>query len=599
VLNYFDRLTESLARKLVVIIGLLILSGSGIFWYASIRADRRDLMDNSVAFISSFSEMIDRSIRYDMLLNHKEHIQRALESIGATAAIKRVNLFSKNGEIRFSSEKGMIGRRVIETSPPCVGCHNDRSRPRETLLTGKQWTIYDESEGRRVLSFVEPIYNEPDCFTALCHAHSQEQRVLGILTTDFSLSAIDKRIKEKMINTSLFTLLFLAASAAILYLIFWRFVLKPITVLSKGMERVTSGDLSQMVPYPSKDEIGKLALTFNLMTTELRTSRQKMEAWTHILAEEVEKKTLIIKKAQDKLIEVEKLAALGRLTADIAHEIRNPLSALGGFGRRLQKIVAGKKEKEYSDIIVAEVNRLEHILRDILSFSREAKFHFERMPVTAAVKDSIATFSELCTEHSIEVVVELNTDFPVLMDKMHTRQAIDNLLSNAIDAMPEGGTLAISTTVEKENNIDYVIVQVLDTGAGIPEDKLSLIFEPFHTTKVIGHGTGLGLSITRKIVEEHGGFIKAVNNIISGITFRLYFPYQSNEDLLGTPCWEFMKCNRDVNCEVKCPAYPNFGRACWVVAGTFCAGKVQGTFAQKYEDCSKCDFYEKVLQKKI
>jgi len=597
-LNYFSRLTESLAGKLVVIIGLFILSGSSIFWYVSIRTDKRDLMDNSVAFIASFSEMIDRSIRYDMLLNHKEHIQRALESISATEAIKRVNLFSRNGGIHYSSEKGMIGRRVGMTSPPCAGCHDGRSKPRETLLKGKQWTIYDDSEGHRVLSFVEPIYNEPDCFNALCHVHRQEERVLGILTTDFSLSAIDRQIKEQMISTSLFTLLFLTASAVILYLIFWRFVLNPITVLSRGMEGVISGDLSQIVPSPSKDEIGKLALTFNLMTSELRTSRQEMETWTKILAEEVEKKTLGIKKAQDKLIEAEKLAALGRLTADIAHEIRNPLSALGGFGRRLQKIVANKKEKEYSDIIVNEVKRLEHILGDILSFSREAKFNFERIPVTSVVKDSIATFSELCAEHSIEVVVEINTGFSILIDKMHARQAIDNLLSNAIDSMPNGGTLTISTASEEVSNIDYVAVHVSDTGTGIQEDKLSLIFEPFHTTKVIGHGTGLGLSITRKIIEEHGGFVKAANNMKSGITFSLYFPYQSNEDLLGTPCWEFKKCHRDVNSEVKCPAYPHFGRACWVVAGTFCEGKAQGTFAQKYEDCSKCDFFKKVVQKK-
>ena len=134
-------------------------------------------------------------------------------------------------------------------------------------------------------------------------------------------------------------MLFLTASAVILYLIFWRFVLNPITVLSRGMEGVISGDLSQIVSCPSKDEIGRLALTFNQMTNELHTSRQEMETWTQILAEEVENKTLGIKKAQDKLIESEKLAALGRLTADIAHEIRNPLSALGGFGRRLQKIV--------------------------------------------------------------------------------------------------------------------------------------------------------------------------------------------------------------------------------------------------------------------
>jgi hypothetical protein len=153
--------------------------------------------------------------------------------------------------------------------------------------------------------------------------------------------------------------------------------------------------------------------------------------------------------------------------------------------------------------------------------------------------------------------------------------------------------------MEKVNRLKYVSLHVSDTGPGIPDDKLALVFEPFHTTKIIGSGTGLGLSITRKSIEEHGGFIRARNNVGVGITFSLYFPYQSNEDLIRTPCWEYMKCRREVNSELKCPAYPNFGRACWAVAGTFCEGKVQGTFAQKYQDCKKCEFYNKASQKEI
>jgi signal transduction histidine kinase len=597
VLNFVDRLAGSLAGKLLIIFGLLILSGSGILWYISIRADKKDLMDNTVTFISSFSEMIDRSIRYDMLLNRRNDIQKTVESISATKSIKRVSLFDRNGLVHYSSERGTIGSHADKTSRICIGCHEDLSRPRETLIEAKRWTIYDESEGHRILSFIEPIYNEPNCFSARCHVHSQDQRVLGLLMTDFSLDPIDERIKRKMIHTSLFTVLFLTATAAALYLIFWRFVLKPIKVLSQGMARVTSGDLSQTVPHQSKDEIGKLAQAFNVMTAELGASRRKMETWTETLEEKVKEKTVEIKRTQGILIQAEKLAALGRLTADIAHEIRNPLSALGGFGRRLKKIAVGKKEKEYSNIIVSEVDRLEHILRDILLFSRDAKIHFERMPITEIVKDSITTFTELCAEHAIEVVTEFSTDFLILIDKTHIRQSIDNLLSNAIDAMPQGGTLTISTIAEEVNKIKYVSLHVSDTGPGIPDDKLPLVFEPFHTTKIIGYGTGLGLSITRKCVEEHGGFIRAKNNMRAGITFSLYFPYQSDEDLIKTPCWEHMKCGREVNSEVKCPAYPNFGRACWVVAGTFCEGRVQGTFAQKFEDCKKCEFYQKVTER--
>jgi hypothetical protein len=195
--------------------------------------------------------------------------------------------------------------------------------------------------------------------------------------------------------------------------------------------------------------------------------------------------------------------------------------------------------------------------------------------------------------------LDFASDLPILIDRVHVRQGIDNIVSNAIDAMPDGGTLTMSTKVEGINNLIYVAVHVADTGSGIADDKLALVFEPFHTTKVIGHGTGLGLSITKKIIEEHGGFIRAKNNLKCGITFSLYFPYQSDEDLLAVPCWEFMKCKRDRNNEVKCPAYPNFGRVCWVVAGTFCEGKVQGTFAQKYQNCRRCDFFKKRQCKEI
>ena len=123
---------------------------------------------------------------------------------------------------------------------------------------------------------------------------------------------------------------------------------------------------------------------------------------------------------------------------------------------------------------------------------------------------------------------------------------------------------------------------------------LPLIFEPFYTTKKIGHGTGLGLSISRKIVEEHGGFIQAKNRTEKGLTVSMYFPYQSDEELKNVPCWEYMQCGRDVNDEMKCPAYPHFGQVCWAVAGTLCAGKIQGTFAQKTNDCRNCIFYKKV-----
>jgi signal transduction histidine kinase len=357
---------------------------------------------------------------------------------------------------------------------------------------------------------------------------------------------------------------------------------------------------SDFITKPIRDEVLALALS---RAREKIAITQELKSYTENLEHKVEEYTLEIREAQNKLIQAEKLAALGRLTAEIAHEIRNPLTALGGFARRLQrrlqKVSTNEKEKEYAGMVVEQVDRLENILKDVLTFSRDARFHFERKPVTETVRACLSMFAAICKDHSIRVEVEFGTDLPVLMDAEQTRQAVNNLISNAIDAMPDGGTLRVRTVAEELHDINYVAIHISDTGPGIDNDQLPFIFEPFHTTKEIGHGTGLGLSISRKIIEEHGGFIKAENRAQGGVTVSLYFPYQNEEELTKTPCWEFMKCGRDVDKEAICPAYPNFGRVCWVVGGTFCEGKIQGTFAQKCEDCTKCEFYKKVQNKEL
>jgi signal transduction histidine kinase len=381
----------------------------------------------------------------------------------------------------------------------------------------------------------------------------------------------------------------------LLSIVLRKFVLKPLSTLTDAMGHVAQGDLGRAVTASSQDEVGQLVRSFNDMTQELKTARERMEHWTESLEREIKKKSDELKKSQDKLIQAEKLAALGRLAADVAHEIRNPLTAIGGFARRLHKSAVGEKERERAEVIVAEVNRLEKILRDVLTFSRDARYHLEKNRVDDLVYDVVSIYEQICSEQSVsvEVMIEKNLP-PVLIDRDQVRQALINLISNALDAMPRGGALKITAGNEGLHDVRYVYLRISDSGEGIDEDKMSLIFDPFFTTKEIGRGTGLGLSITRKIIEEHGGFVRAESAKGKGSVFSLYFPQQGEAESQEIKCWEYMKCSRDKDATAKCPAYPNFGRICWAVAGTFCEGKVQGTFAQKYEDCRKCDFYKMV-----
>ncbi len=596
----FRHITKSLAGKLIIAIGLLIIIGGGISWYTLISNGKKILTKNAIQYTASYSELIKKSTRYGMLTFHRESIQHTIDSISLTENIKRVRIFDSKGRIFYSSRHEEIGQMVDRTSTACIGCHSDPERPSITLTSKNQWTIYESKDGYRILTVVDPVYNEPSCYTATCHVHHQEKRVLGILQTDFSLSSVDKTIQKQTVDTTSYALVFMGITSIILYFVLRSFVLKPVSMLSNGMDKVSDGNLDQTVQITSRDELGLLANSFNVMTRDIKIARAKMDNWTQTLENEVAKKTEELRRSQDKLIQAEKLASLGRLTADVAHEIRNPLTAIGGFAHRLSKIVTQEKEKEYADVIVCNVNSLEKILRNVLTFSREARYHLEKHNIEEVVHDVLIIYEDLCREQRISIEVKIGEHLPaILIDKEQVRQAFSNLITNAIDAMPNGGTLTVTAGVEEIHAVIFLFLKVSDTGQGIPEEKLPFIFEPFFTTKEIGRGTGLGLSITRKIMEEHSGFVRAGSTMGKGSTFSLYFPYQSEEESLKVKCWEYMKCGRDKDATVKCSAYPNFGRSCWVVSGTFCEGKVQGTFAQKYEDCRKCEFYQKVKSKEI
>ena len=591
--NYLTFISRSLAVKLIVAIVLLILVGGGISWYALIHAGRENLVNEAVKDAAAYSELIHKSIRYSMLTNNRDAIQETIEELMSVKDLKGIRLFDGKGRIYYSSKQEDIGKQVDKSAPDCIGCHAGPGSPSGTLAKETQWTTSVGKEGYDMLFFVEPIYNEPSCSRAACHVHAPSQRVLGILESDFSLATVDRDIREQTLHTTVYAISFMFVVSVILYVVLRKFVLKPVTSLSDAMGAVGQGDLGRTAVASSDDELGRLVHTFNDMTGELRGTREKMEAWTETLEREVASKTKELKDSRDNLIQAEKLAALGRLTADVAHEIRNPLTAIGGFARRLQKSASGEKERARAEIIVTEVDRLEKILRDVLTFSRDARLHLEKHLVGEFLYEVVNAHEAICAELSIAVEVLMEKDLPpVLIDRDQVKQALTNLIANAIDAMPRGGTLKITAGTEELHDVRYVVVQVSDTGQGMSRDVLPLIFEPFYSSKTISHGTSLGLAITRKIIEEHGGFVKAVSEPGQGAVFSLYFPLQSEEASPGIKCWEYMKCGREKDATAKCPAYPNFGRGCWVVAGTFCAGKVQGTFAQKYEDCRKCDFFQ-------
>jgi len=243
------------------------------------------------------------------------------------------------------------------------------------------------------------------------------------------------------------------------------------------------------------------------------------------------------RKKETQLRRAESLAALTTLAAGVAHEINNPLGSISIRIQLLEKLIRSEEPDKaamfkHVDVIKEEMDRLKHIVVDFLFAVRPMDIQLLREDL-APILEEIADFIQPEAEKKrIEIKVSLEKDLPcILLDKRHIKQALLNLIQNAMAAMPDGGTLGVSA----EYSGDEVRISISDTGTGIPEELLTKIFEPYFTTKK--NGTGLGLTITYKIVKEHSGDISLESKEGKGSTFTIHLPVPQKEKK-SLPRWQ-------------------------------------------------------------
>jgi signal transduction histidine kinase len=356
---------------------------------------------------------------------------------------------------------------------------------------------------------------------------------------------------------------------AIVLIVFGSFLLsrvlvKPIKDLVQLTQKISEGDFSLKIEETSKNEIGQLIGSFNRMIDRLRENQDSLESYLESL--ELANKKL--KQAQEELIRTEKLASIGRFAAGVAHEVGNPLGAILGYTTILQKEGIDREEsKDYLKRIEKEIERINRIVRELLDFARPSKFEIKEVEINTVIESTLSLLSYQKNFKNIEPRLDLQYDLPkVKGDESQLSQVFMNMVLNAIDAMPSGGTLTIQTRAHVVENLDedrlqgiysrrrksdptqsdyshmrktdpistlfkkfskgdrLVEVRIADTGVGIKKEDLENIFDPFFTTKAPDKGTGLGLSISLRIVESLGGEIRVMSEVGKGTTFEVYFP---------------------------------------------------------------------------
>lgn len=232
--------------------------------------------------------------------------------------------------------------------------------------------------------------------------------------------------------------------------------------------------------------------------------------------------------AQKRLIEQEKFRSLGEMTANIAHEIKNPLVIIGGFAKRLAKKMQSEgTEDKYLDIILKEVNRLEIILNEILHYVKESPSISEACNINEFLDDILYLLTSDASWDKIGITKQYDSELPPIpCDSQQLKQVFINILMNAHEAMNGHGSLTVKTARAMYNNRTFVSVSITDTGGGINPAIIDNIFNPFFTTKE--QGSGLGLAISHKIITNHRGHIGIENSVGKGVTFIVYLPLKNN-----------------------------------------------------------------------
>jgi signal transduction histidine kinase len=476
-------------RVIATTISLLV---AGIFIYTSfnVRHQHAMLIDTARESTELLLHTVESSIYNTMHLGNVQDVGSILSMVGQHNQLVGVRIFHPHGVILRSSIPSEVGRSVSADDY-------------KIYQSPKNYSIFTVPPHGEVLAMVKPIYNE-----AACHAcHGSKARVIGVLNINYSLNSTKMQMLDAsriFVISSVAITAFLAITISFLLV---RFVKKPLDNMVDTMLKVEQGDFAVRIAYKGKDEIGRLIVSFNSMVDRLYVAKNELEQ-LHF----------------QQLERADRLASIGEMAAGIAHEIKNPLAGISAAVTIIKDDMTPDDPRgAILGEVVDQVKRLDKTVNDLLFFGKPSMPELSRVDINLILNTTLKFASQHRGGVNIERRIDLQTDLPpVYADDKQMQQVFLNIMLNAYQAMTSGGVLGITSSLVVRNTVEYVRVDISDTGPGIPPQILEKIFTPFYTTKA--QGTGLGLPICNKLVKLHKGEIRVTSDDTSGTTFTVELP---------------------------------------------------------------------------
>ena len=468
---------------------------------------------NAVMLIATYlilrqTEINLTSAAKDEIRAHAATLQIALEENYASGrgldAQRLINRLSKNsnvyGAILFNAE----GRIEVVSNSLVLGEINYPGEVRLAIQEKRVKEVNRRINDQEVFSVITPIQNG--------------NTVVGAFEIAQPISFIYAELSQERRNIAttagLLSLIILLVVSLVLHFNLTR----PVQSLLDGAVAIGKGDLSYRVKVMrSSGELAHLATEFNHMAAQLAEQRAA-------LAHEIEERLSL----ERQLRHSERLAAVGRLAAGVAHEVGAPLQVIDGRAKQLQERHDAPLERRQRNltIIRTQTERIARIVRQMLNLSRPYTLQRGPTSLRALITEAVEAVELSAAHNNVKVELTCAADYVADIDAGLVLQALLNICQNAIQAMPTGGQLTIECAreISIQSGTPMVVIKISDTGPGVPPEHLEHIFDPFFTTKDVANGTGLGLAVSSRIVQEHGGQLNAMNRPTGGAIFSLYLP---------------------------------------------------------------------------
>jgi len=484
---------KTIKSKFIVFAILFIVISVGIPMHFLVRQFKHNFEQRSQLLLGSTLDMLMFGLDNFMMMGLNKNVQSIVDEIGQSNNVDHIRIISKDGRILFSSKREDINKKISEISPNHIFNPNKIPAKRNLVI----------NENLKTYMAIEPIFNKKKC--QRCHTGD---KIIAYLDVDTHMTKA-----ETNFFTGSLHLLFLGFAILIvlvlgLIFIFSKFINQPIHELISAFENVEKGDLSTKIKVRFNDEFGTLSNSFNRMVNTIKINREKIDE-LHF----------------EQLLRADKLATIGEMTAQTAHEINNYtgiiFSRVDYLTMEINRHEELKPFSEDLETIQNQIEKVSRITKNILLHAKKTKKKKEKVNLNEAIDLSLKIFEPIMKKRNISVVKNILSDkAEVTGNSSELEQMIVNIVYNSLDAISDNGRIIISLFYDTDNKLT---LKIEDTGIGMNSETIKNIFSPFFTTKENEKGTGLGLYIVKRICDEHNATISCKSAEQEGTTFTIKF----------------------------------------------------------------------------